>query len=238
MLSSHVDHLQGSDTTSSAFAGTFFYLSRHSDVYDRLAKEIGTTFSSVSAIRQGPELRSCVYLHAVVDECLRMCPPVCAALWRLVQKGGQRIGGHDIVESIEIGTSLYALMHNPEYFDESYRFNPDRWIASEKNLAEKIEVQRRAFAPFSIGSRGCAAKNLAMAELWLTITEVIYNMDFKPADGPEGHLGEGRLGMGVGRERPEEFQLLSHFVTVAKKGPVLQFRRRQFKEAAESTGST
>jgi cytochrome P450 len=167
-----------------------------------------------------------VYLLAVIDESLRMCPPVSAAPWRVVQKGGQRIGSYDIPEGTEVGTSLYSLMHNPAYFDEPYRFNPDRWIESEKNPSEKIEIQRRVFAPFLIGARMCAARNMAMAELWLTIATVMHAMDFKPADGPEGKLGQGKLGMGVGRERPEEFQLLCHFVTVAKKGPVLQFRRR------------
>lgn len=199
-------------------------------MYDRLAKEIRDTFSSTSDIRQGPELRSCVYLHAVIDECLRMCPPVSAAPWRVVLSGGQRIDGHDIPEGTEVGTGLYSLMHNSAYFDEPFRFNPDRWIESGTNPAEKIEVQRRAFAPFLIGARMCAAKNMAMAELILTTAQVLYSMDFKAADGPEGKLGEGKVGMGVGRERPEEFQLLSHFVTVAKRGPILQFRGRDLGE--------
>ncbi len=155
-----------------------------------------------------------------------MCPPVSAAPWRVVQQGGQTIDGHDILEGTEVGTSLYSLMHNPAYFEEPYRFHPDRWIASKTISVEKIDVQRKAWAPFLAGARMCAAKNLAMAELLLTTAQVLYAMDFKPANGSDGHLGEGRIGMGPGRERPEEFQLQSHFVTVAKKGPILQFRRR------------
>jgi cytochrome P450 len=156
-----------------------------------------------------------------------MCPPVSAALWRVVMPGGANIDGHDIPAGMEVGTSLYSLMHNPAYFDEPYRFNPDRWIASLDNPAEKIEVQRKAFAPFLIGARMCAAKNMAMAELLLTTAQVMFSMDFKKADGPHGEVGQGRIGMGRGRERPEEFQLLSHFVTVGKHGPILQFRKRQ-----------
>ncbi|KIY00707.1 uncharacterized protein Z520_03372 [Fonsecaea multimorphosa CBS 102226] len=217
----------GSDTTSSALAGIFFYLSRNPSVYARVAQEIRTTFPSVAGISHGPELRSCIYLHAVVDECLRMCPPVSAAPWRVVLKGGQNIDGHEIPEGIEVGTCLYSLMHNPAYFAEPFKFDPDRWIETESNPAATIELQRRAFVPFLSGARMCAAKNLAMAELLITTAQVLYTMDFKPADGPEGKLGEGMMGMGAGRERPEEFQLYSHFVTVAKRGPVLQFRRRE-----------
>ncbi|EXJ68907.1 uncharacterized protein A1O5_07839 [Cladophialophora psammophila CBS 110553] len=216
----------GSDTTSSALAGIFFYLSHNPSVYAKLAHEVRTTFPSVSSITHGPELRSCVYLHAVVDECLRMCPPVSAAPWRVVLEGGQRIDGHDIPEGTEVGTGLYSLMHNPAYFAEPFKFNPDRWIETEPNPAANIEIQRRAFVPFLSGARMCAAKNLAMAELLITTAQVLHTMDFKVADGPEGKVGQGTVGMGVGRERPEEFQLYSHFVTVAKHGPILQFRRR------------
>ncbi|OAP60083.1 hypothetical protein AYL99_05085 [Fonsecaea erecta] len=216
----------GSDTTSSGLAGIFFYLAQNPTVYARLAQEIRTTFPSVEAIGQGPELRSCIYLHAVVDECLRMCPPVSAAPWRVVLRGGQRIDGHEIPEGVEVGTGLYSLMHNPAYFAEPFKFNPDRWIETENNPAANIEIQRRAFVPFLSGSRMCAAKNLAMAELLIATAQVLYTLDFKPADGADGKIGQGGVGMGVGREREEEFQLYSHFVTVAKDGPVLQFRAR------------
>src|SRR6202000_1228908 len=136
----------------------------------------------------------------------------------------------------EVGTSLYSLMHNPAYFDEPYRFSPGRWIESESNPSEKIEIQRKAWAPFLTGARMCAAKNMAMAELMFTIAQVLYSMDFKRADGPEGEIGQGRIGMGVGRERPEEFQLICHFVTVAKRGPILQFRRRDPVSSSTGTG--
>lgn len=72
----------------------------------------------------------------------------------------------------------------------------------------------------------CAAQNMAMAELLLSVAQIMHSMEFRIADGLEGRIGEGRLGMGVGREREEEFQLYSHFVTVGKEGPVLQFRKR------------
>jgi cytochrome P450 len=157
-----------------------------------------------------------------------MCPPVSAAVFREVHYGGATIDGHDISEGVEVGTGLYSIMHNPLYFDEPFRFNPNRWIESLSNPPEKIAVQRRAFHPFQMGARMCAAKNMAMAELLLTIARVLHVMDFKIADGPEGKLGEGKVGMGVGRERPEEFQLYAHYVTVQKDGPVLQFRKREF----------
>ncbi|EXJ57466.1 hypothetical protein A1O7_07814, partial [Cladophialophora yegresii CBS 114405] len=87
--------------------------------------------SSTSAVRQGQKLRSCVYLHAVLDESLQLRPPVSAAQWYVVTPGGQRFNGHIILADTEVGTSPYSLIHSPAYFDEPCRFTPGRRIESE-----------------------------------------------------------------------------------------------------------
>lgn len=177
-------------------------------------------------IQSGATLRSCTYLAACIDESLRLGPPVAAVPWRVADTGGASIDGQQIPEGTWVGTSLYALHRNSDYFDGPHEFRPERWIASETNTPEQIEESRKVFAPFLIGARMCAAKNMAMTELLLTMAEILYTTDFKPADGPEGHIGEGAPGHGVGRERKEEFQIRSQFVTVDHDGPVLQFRHR------------
>jgi cytochrome P450 len=53
---------------------------------------------------------------------------------------------------VEICTSLYALHHNPEYFNDPSRFNPERWINPEST------DKKEAVQPFLIGSRSCIAK--------------------------------------------------------------------------------
>jgi cytochrome P450 len=144
----------------------------------------------------------------------------------VVRPGAAQIDGEDIPSGTFVGTGLYALHHNPSYFRQPFKFAPEQWIPSEENPQESIDAASKAFAPFLIGARMCAARNMAMAELLLSVAQIMYSMEFRIADGPEGTVGEGRLGMGVGREREEEFQLYSHFVTVGKEGPVLQFRKR------------
>lgn len=143
-----------------------------------------------------------------------------------MKPGGAQIDGEHIPSGSFVGTGLYALHHNPAYFPQPFEFAPERWIAGEGNPQEHIDAAGKAFAPFLIGARMCAARNMAMAELLLSVAQIMHSMEFRIADGVEGRIGEGGLGMGVGRERQEEFQLYAHFVTVGKEGPVLQFRKR------------
>ncbi|KAH6704365.1 putative cytochrome P450 [Leptodontidium sp. MPI-SDFR-AT-0119] len=217
----------GSDTTASAFAATFFYLSRNPEALIRLNEEVRSTFQDASDIHSGPELRSCTYLRACVDEAMRLNPPVSSPLWREVLVGGAEVDGEFIGQGVTVGTGMYALQHNPEYFPRPFRYLPERWIESEHNPAEKIEEAKKAFFPFSIGSRMCAAEKMARLELVLTVAHVVWAMDLKIADGPIGRVGQGGLTMGPGREREDEFQVIGHFVTVGKDGPVLQFRKRE-----------
>lgn len=79
-----------------------------------------------------------------------------------------------------------------------------------------------AYAPFSIGPRGCLAKPLAYLELSLCLARMMFMMDFETVNS----LGEGGPGLGRGRERKEEFQVIDMFSS-NKKGPVLRFRPRK-----------
>ena len=215
----------GSDTTSSALAATLFYLSRHRAAHAALAAELRAAFPTPAAIAAGPALRSCALLRGAVSEALRLSPPLSGAPWRVVRAGGALIDGQLVPAGTTVGACVYALHHGAA-FAAPWRFAPERWIAGPGNPQSAVEEAARAWAPFLVGPRMCAARNMAMAELMLAVAHIVFCLEFRVAEGEEGRRGEGRLGMGVGRERDDEFQLYSHFVTVAKEGPVLQFRKR------------
>jgi len=68
--------IAGGTTVTTLMSAVLFYLSRHPDVYARLASEIRTTFSSSDGVvTGGPDLSSCKYLRAVIDETMRVAPP-------------------------------------------------------------------------------------------------------------------------------------------------------------------
>ncbi|MCJ1396735.1 hypothetical protein MMC18_009627 [Xylographa bjoerkii] len=220
--------IAGSDTTSTVFAAMFVYLMRNPIAYEKLAAEIRQTFSSVDDISYtlNPKLASCQYLRAFIDETLRMNPPGGAELPREVLPGGLTLhGGRVLGEGTKVGTAMYALHHNEFYFPEPFFFSPERWILDEKAgvTNESLAAARSAFAPFSIGARGCICKTLAYLEMSVPMARVIYQLDIGKVE--HDTLGEGAPSLGWGRNR-SQFQMKDAFIAL-RDGPIVQFRRRK-----------
>ncbi|KAI1761896.1 cytochrome P450 [Hypoxylon sp. FL1150] len=242
--------MAGGTTVATLMSAIFFYLSRHADVYTRLADEIRTTFTSGRAIKGGSQLSSCRYLRAVIDETMRVAPPTTATPWREediysatpAPSDGSPflVDGHAIPRGTAVGVSLYSLMHNTAYFPEPFAFRPDRWLdgGSDGAFDEATRAtMRRALAPFALGDRGCAGKAMAYLEASLVVAKTLWYFDFRTAEGPAGRVGGGTPGRGW-RDREDEYQLFDIF-TADHDGPNLVFEPRvgvQGQLASESVG--
>lgn len=217
--------IAGSDTTSTALAGAFFYLVHNPATLDKLSREITSTFSDIEEVHSSPTLNSCTYLRAVIDEAMRMSPPVGGILPREVLPGGLEVDGLFIPQGVEIGTPHYALHHNPEYYPEPFTFKPERWIvgSSPTVTREAVDRTQSAFCPFSIGPRGCIGKGIAYVELMTSLARAVYLYEMRVAPGTT--LGEGNPDLEWGRQRKNEFQLRDSFTSM-KDGPYVEFRKR------------
>jgi cytochrome P450 len=215
----------GSDTSSTAMAAVLFYLAHNTDAYERAAAEVRAAFASAEEIGMGARLASCKYLHACIDEALRMSPPVGSALWReVVPPQGAVVDGQAVPAGVDVGVSIYSLHHSAAAFADPFTYRPERWL--EDDGTNSVERGRAAYAPFSIGTRGCLGKGLAQTELMLTFATLLFTGDFRLAEGEMGRVGCGKAGSEMGRHRENEFQLSDH-VTSQKKGPFLCFSPRE-----------
>jgi cytochrome P450 len=216
--------IAGSDTTATVLSGLIFYLCRNPKVQERLAKELTDTFSSYDEIKAGAKLRSCRYLTAVIQEGMRMAPPVAADLPREILSGGTTIENHFIPQGILVGTSSWCMHYNPNHYPDPYRFQPERWILGEVDASEaSVATAESAFFAFSFGSRNCVGKNMAWLEMRLVLAKALWRYEIKP--DPNNSLGAGNLGGEWGRQCEEQYQTYDIFVA-DRKGPVIQLKER------------
>ncbi|KAH7310803.1 cytochrome P450 [Stachybotrys elegans] len=221
----------GGLTSSTLLSAIFFYLSRYPAVYSRLASEIRESFGSAKEIQTGPLLSNCKYLRAVIDETLRIAPPLPSTLWRELgdaSAGPLVVDGQVIPKGTMVGINPFSLMHNAEYFPQPFEFRPERWLDEAADTAEdkqQRETMRKAFSPFALGDTSCLGKTLAYNETSLTIAKTLWYFDFAKAPGEAGKLGQGTPGSTDGRHRVDEYQLYDT-LTADHQGPNLVFTPR------------
>lgn len=211
-------------------AATLFYLVRNPTTLRKVTAEIRDKFDSLEDIHQCPQLNSCHYLRACIDEAMRLSPSVGGLLPREVLPGGMTIDGEQIPEGTVVGTPHYTIHHNPAYYPNPFAYVPERWIAGAEEKGgsneEKVHLAQSAFCPFSIGPRGCIGKGLAYVEMSITLARVLFMYDLRRAQGVEDPGEGGKEGAEYGRHRREEFQLVDTFTSL-KNGCMVEFRRRE-----------
>jgi cytochrome P450 len=216
--------IAGSDTTAIIMSAMFFYLAHNPAIQAKLASEILGIFSSTEDIGTGPKLGSCRYLRAVIQEALRMTPPVSAEPSRQVMQGGTIADEHFFPEGVHVSVGLYCLSYSKDIFSDPFRFKPERWIVGEGGSTERsVELAESGFCAFSHGTRGCPGRQLAWMEMSVVMASVIFSFEIK-ADLTR-NLGGGTADGKIGRRMVDQYQTYDAFVSM-RDGPLVQFKKR------------
>ncbi|KAM0799194.1 cytochrome P450 [Usnea florida] len=174
----------GSETTATTLSGVTYHLLKNPAVLKKLVAETRSTFTHSHEITMltVPTLK---YQLAVLEESLRIMPPVANALVRLVPPGtGETVGTHFVPGGTKVGIPSWAACHSPFNFRDPESFIPERWLGDARYASDR----REASQPFSIGPRGCIGRNLAYAEIRIVLARLLLDFDMEIAEGAEGWL--------------------------------------------------
>lgn len=166
--------LGGSETTATLLSGTVFQLCRNPKVMEKVVSEVRNTFSSEDEITITSTGRLS-YLVAVLDEGMRIYPPVPSFGGRIVPHPGDTVDGVFLPGGTVVHIVQYAAYNLEANFKKPTEFLPERWLGDP----EFENDNRAVHEPFSIGFRNCIGRNLAYAELRLIMTKLLYKFDLK-----------------------------------------------------------
>ncbi|KAK9414560.1 hypothetical protein SUNI508_11133 [Seiridium unicorne] len=163
--------LAASETTGSLLCGLMFYVLVNDTVRSRLEEEIHSAFNDESQITLAAAT-NLPFLNAVVEETLRIYPPVPIGLPRIVPKGGSIIGGKFVPEGTTVSVAQYAASRSETHFSDPDSFLPDRWLNVDNPAYAKDD--RQVVQAFSYGPRNCIGKHLAYAEARLIMCNLFW----------------------------------------------------------------
>jgi cytochrome P450 len=173
--------IAGTDTSTAALSYLFLELCLHPPVAAKIRAELSAhnltcdTFS-VSA------LQSCAYLNAVIDETLRLHPPVPDGVYRLTPPEGLQVGSTFIPGDVTVINPIYTVQRSGISFANPTSFLPERWLDDN----HKQLLNRKAFAPFATGPYGCVGKQLALSEIRAVVAKLVMGFEVRFAEGEDG----------------------------------------------------
>ena len=153
----------GYTTTASALAWTWYVLSDHADVQERLEDECRTVLGGrAPSIEMLPRLR---YTRRVIDEVLRLYPPTWLTARMTVED--DVVAGYAIPAGAIVLLSPYVTHRHPAIWNAPEVFDPERFTPARAGARPSM-----AYFPFGDGARRCIGSAFALTEMQLIVAAV------------------------------------------------------------------
>ncbi|KAI1085484.1 cytochrome P450 [Whalleya microplaca] len=177
------------------FYGTLVLLLAESSCHRILVEEIRGQFEDYDAITPAA-LGSLPYLHACIEETLRMLPSNNTGLPRI--SPGATVDGHYIPKGTHVQTCIWALARSPIYFHDPLHFRPQRWLPPSHSLYDPAfsRDHLKGFYPFSLGPRICLGREMAWLQGKLFLAKVLWTFDVIKVDNQDFDLEKDLLHYG------------------------------------------
>ena len=156
--------LAGHETVANALTWTFYLLSQNPKEEKMLHEELDSVLRDDNAAT-AKDISKLEYTQRVFTESMRLYPPAWAIGRQAIKDC--KIGDYVIPIGSSILMSQYLMHHDPRYFREPERFDPERW-----NPEEKAKRPRFSYFPFGGGARSCIGETFAWVEGILVIATI------------------------------------------------------------------
>ncbi|KAF9520998.1 hypothetical protein BS47DRAFT_1370206 [Hydnum rufescens UP504] len=183
--------IAGRDTTACTLTYIVYLLSQHPAVFVRLRDDILRVVGPVEYPTYD-DIRNIQYLRAVINETLRLFPPVPLNMRDSIEEDiwtgedGQR---YYVGPNMSIPYSPMLMQRSRAYWGEdALEFDPDRWI---DDRLRKFTENPFSFLPFNAGPRICLGQQFAYNELSFMIIRLLQSfssVELRPDAQPKGSI--------------------------------------------------
>ncbi|RDX55061.1 cytochrome P450 [Lentinus brumalis] len=215
--------LAGRDTTACTLTFAIYRLAEHKDVFNRLREEI---LDVVGPTRRPTydDIRNMKYLRAVINETLRLYPPVpmnnrCAVKDTVLPATSPGGRGLFIPAGTKVIYSVF-LMHRRKdlWGPDALRWDPDRFI--DERVQKYLTPNPFIFLPFNAGPRICLGQQFAYNETSFMLVRLLQqftSIEFTPEVAPESVVPPGYADS-PGSDGTDRVWMGSHLTLFAKGG--------------------
>lgn len=172
--------LAGHESSANVLSWLFIELARNPDVETKLFREIKAGIGDAAI--QYEDLRKLPYLVQVLNEVMRMYPPI----WHLGRMNLEDdvLGNYPIKSGTHIRISPFTIQRSTQYWTKPNVFDPERFSSeNSKNIVPG------SFIPFGNGPRLCVGSNFAMMEMALIVATIYQKYEVEVSDAELIEMG-------------------------------------------------
>jgi cytochrome P450 len=177
----------GHDTTSAGLDWTCYFIALHAAVQERLHDELEMVLGGRTVTFS--DLPRLTFAETVVKESLRIYPPTMALFTRQAVTDVE-IGGYRLARGSLVAISPYVTQHDPRWFPEPERFDPDRFAPGRVD-----SIPDYAYLPFGAGPHVCIGNAFAMMEITLVVATILQRFHLELTPGQESIAPELKVSL-------------------------------------------
>lgn len=162
--------IAGHDTSTASLAWALYFLGKYPHIQDNAYAEIQHVLGDNPL--QFEHLAKFPYLGAVIDESLRLYPPI--HLGSRIATQELHFEGYRIKKGERILYSIYLSHRDPAYWKNPLEFNPDRFLGDEKPASNRFY-----YLPFGKGARNCIGLAFADVETKVVLARLLRDYRFE-----------------------------------------------------------
>jgi cytochrome P450 len=156
-------YLAGHETTALTLAWSWYLLSQHRRVEEKLVSEWQRVLRGVTPTAQ--HLQRLPYTAAVIAESMRLFPPVYVIGREATTE--LELGGYRVKPGYSVLMSQWVNHRDQNFFPDPEEFRPERWL---DGLAKRLP--KFAYYPFGGGQRICVGSTFALIEATIILAAV------------------------------------------------------------------
>lgn len=158
----------GHETLTSAIASFCLLVAQYPETWEKLRSEQQAFGEFSNDIPSLEDLKQMPYLEHVLQEVLRLIPPVGGGFRKVLKPCD--FNGYHIPKGWKILYEINQTHLSPEEYDDPDRFNPDRFATTPSGIQSKYR-----WLPFGSGIRECLGKEFARLEMKLFAVHLLRN---------------------------------------------------------------
>ncbi|XP_031624489.1 probable cytochrome P450 9f2 [Contarinia nasturtii] len=171
--------IAGFETSATILTFTVYEIATNPDIQQKLYEEVVKMSEQLGGKSITYDaLQKMKYLDQVICEVLRKWPPG-FVVDRLCTKDYNYDDGEKLKLKAEKGDTfifpVYAIHHDPKYFPNPEKFDPERFSDENKN-----SIISGTYLPFGIGPRNCIGSRFALMEIKAILYNLLLNFSFEP----------------------------------------------------------